>query len=91
MNNLLRNLSQENYFYLANGSVIRGLAELDMALQNIDDNTYGHHANNEKNDFANWIRDAIGDSELSGRLRLGIAKKDMQIEVLRRIVELLQS
>jgi hypothetical protein len=90
MNNLLRNLSQEKYFYLANGSVIRGLGELDMALQNIDDVTYDRHSNNEKNDFANWIRDAVGDHELATKLRNGMPKKDMQIEVLRRIVELSQ-
>jgi hypothetical protein len=90
MNKMLQNLYEENFFFLANGSLIRGMMELDAALQNLDDTTYAHHVNSDKNDFASWIRDAIGDSELAAKLLPGMAKKDLQIAVLRRIVELLQ-
>ena len=30
--------------------------------------TFAYHVNKEKNDFATWIRDIIGDAELAERL-----------------------
>ncbi len=50
-----------NYFYAHNGMVIKNLVELQGALEKMDDGTFKYHANNSKNDFANWIKNTIKD------------------------------
>lgn len=77
---ILGDVNPSNYFYLCNGAILRNLDELFNALQNIDDNVYKYHANNEKNDFSNWIKEVIGDSELADNLK--IANKQEAIAIL---------
>lgn len=49
-------ISPEHYFILQSGLSIKSLEELILVLGNIDKDTYDFHVNDEKNDFANWIR-----------------------------------
>jgi len=53
------------YFILHNGQPIRSMKELLRALEYIDDATFNHHVTSYRNDFANWIRDVIGNEKLS--------------------------
>jgi hypothetical protein len=62
-------------FWAANGSVFKNIAELRDALFSMDDATFVHHMNAEKNDFANWIENALGDSLLAEKIR-HLNKKD---------------
>jgi hypothetical protein len=43
------------YFYMHDGRVLKSLFDLVDALKNIDDNTFYHHVNTQRNDFSNWI------------------------------------
>ncbi|MBN2421977.1 hypothetical protein JXB41_02010 [Candidatus Woesearchaeota archaeon] len=69
--------SPVQYFYLSNGDVIRSLAEFFDVLANIDDSTFNSHVNEQKNDFANWLRATFNLSELAGKIENTRKKQDM--------------
>ena len=61
-------IKEENYFYVHNGSVLKSKEDLLGCLRNIDEESFDHHVNSEKNDFANWVRDILKDEKLSKKL-----------------------
>lgn len=52
-----------------NGVSIASLQELSDVMPNITGPTFRHHVSKDKNDIADWVRDKVGDSELSEKLR----------------------
>jgi hypothetical protein len=50
------------------GPVLANLRDLRDALASMDDVTFVYHVNEDKNDFANWVRDVLNDVELSRKL-----------------------
>lgn len=65
---LLSNVSSDQEFHLANGRRLKNMHELVNALTSMDDTTFHHHVNYEKNDFANWIRGAFNDDSLAKKI-----------------------
>lgn len=59
----------EMAFWVNYGPVIDSIRGLRDALAEMPDGTYVHHANIEKNDFANWIENVFGDKDLAKTLR----------------------
>ena len=57
--------SPEKSFYVSDGSVYASLKDLATGLRRMHLDTYGYHANAEKNDFHNWVRDVFGDQKLA--------------------------
>ncbi|WP_332445373.1 hypothetical protein [Dehalococcoides mccartyi] len=66
---LLSNVPEEYVFWGHDGCVLHNLKELGDAMNIMADETYDFHANAEKNDFANWVRDIIKDKRLSQDLQ----------------------
>jgi acetate kinase len=58
-------INTEHYFVLKDGELIKSLEELVLIIKNIDKETFEYHVNNEKNDFANWIRYVFKAGRLS--------------------------
>lgn len=85
--NAFPDVKQEFYFNLADGRQLKNLIELSAVLEDIDENTFRHHVNEEKNDFANWIRDVINENMLAESLSAKNSKTEHQIEVLKFIVK----
>jgi hypothetical protein len=56
-------------FGLANGEKLFSLDDLSEAINLIDPETFHHHVNGDKNDFASWVEHVFGETELSERLR----------------------
>lgn len=65
---MLADVSHDKHFKLKIGAEIASLIELGEVLEIISDDTYNHHANAKKNDFARWVRDVFFDSELAEKL-----------------------
>ena len=82
---ILGDVNPSHYFYLCNGVILKNLDGLLNALQNIDDEVYKYHANNEKNDFCNWIKDIVGDTELAFNLKM--KSKPEAINILKARIE----
>lgn len=72
----------EKAFFMANGRVITRLSELPEVIENTDDQTFCYHVNEEKNDFANWIRDVFNSKPLANKILTKRSKNDM-IKVLK--------
>ena len=60
--------SPEQCFWVNNGPILKNLEELANALPDMNDETFNHHVNIEKNDFSSWIKDIIGDNKLANDL-----------------------
>ena len=62
---LLAKVPDEYMFRCQDGRILKDMKELEEALATMTDETYAFHANAEKNDFTNWVRDVIGDEKLA--------------------------
>ncbi len=66
------------HFYVRDGRILKNLQELRAHLKGeMSDETFSYHCNSEKNDFANWIRDVIGDRKLATRIKRVRTRKTM--------------
>ena len=53
----------------SNGITVTSLQELSDVMPNITGPTFRHHVTKDKNDIADWIRDAVKDNDLSDKIR----------------------
>jgi len=60
---------------LKTGDRIKSLDDLRHFIKYIDDDTYAYHTN-QKNDFADWVENALLKKELADKLRLAKTKVD---------------
>jgi hypothetical protein len=74
-------MKPEEYFHLNNGRAIKNLFELVNALKSMDDDTFSHHVNFQRNDFENWVRGVFNDEDLAEFLSISKTREDM-IKVL---------
>ena len=81
MKNFLDEVSPQHYFVMKNGFLVRSLPELYSVVSQIDNDVFHHHLNSEKNDFASWIDNVIGDDFLKNKL-LEIDTKDQFLRIL---------
>ncbi|MBI2866036.1 MAG: hypothetical protein HYX99_01575 [Chloroflexi bacterium] len=65
---LLADVPQEKRFWCQDGRVLGNIQELESALPNLSPDAWQHHTGQGRNDFANWVRDVIGDSRLAADL-----------------------
>jgi hypothetical protein len=64
----------DKVFWCHDGKVLTNIAELADALRNMSEDTYRYHVNADKNDFANWLRDVVGDATLAGQVAKSATK-----------------
>jgi len=62
-------LSHDKWFYFKHGKKASTLEELRDVLEKLEEVEFRHHANNEKNDFANWIEHVFGETKLARDMR----------------------
>ena len=65
----LADVPEEYVFRFSDGHTLRNMKELEDSLKNMTEETYVSHANTEKNDFTNWVRDIIKDEMLAKDLQ----------------------
>ncbi len=61
---ILSNVGSHHHFKLYDGTHIKNLFELQNKLLSMDSDTFIHHVNSHKNDFASWILHVLKDEEL---------------------------
>lgn len=59
----------EQQFFVNDGAVLKNFAELPKALRNMSVETFTHHVNGKKHDFANWVHDVMGAKTLAKQMR----------------------
>ena len=65
----LGDVPQEKQFWCRDGRILKNLLELEVALKQMTEETFQYHSNETKSDFSKWVRDVIGDEELSKNLQ----------------------
>ncbi len=66
---LLNTVPSEKAFWINNGPVVASLTELASAVKTLSGEQFTHHVNKEKNDFAVWVHEVVGDSTLASKLQ----------------------
>ena len=66
---LLADVPGEYVFRCCTGNILHNMKELGNELKTMSDESYAFHANAEKNDFTNWVRDIIKDERLARDLQ----------------------
>lgn len=86
---LVRNIGQapqDKRFVLKDGRLLKDFVEMAHALEHMSDDVFNHHVNAYKNDFRNWVRDIFGDKELAAAIEKAKTRAEMQLAVLKHIV-----
>lgn len=83
---LLEDVAKEEVFYVNDGSVLNNLFDLLDCLKRISPEEFEHHVNKSKNDFAGWLKSAVGDSVLSDRIS-GVVKQDQMFRLVHQRIE----
>ncbi|MBI4296942.1 MAG: hypothetical protein HY676_00235 [Chloroflexi bacterium] len=82
----LANVSPEKKFWCCDGKVFQNLKELGTGLEAMSDDVFRYHSNQDKSDFANWVRDVIGDEALALRLSLSPTRTEAAQKVTQRLI-----
>ncbi len=85
---LLGDVPDEYVFRCHDGSVFRNMRELRDGLETVSDETFALHANADKNDFGNWVRDIVKDEKLARDLSKATGKPEAAKSVAARISSL---
>jgi hypothetical protein len=65
----LGDVPQGKQFWCRDGRILQNLAEMEVALTLMTDETFRYHSNEVKKDFSRWIKDVIGDEGLAQSLQ----------------------
>ena len=82
---VLRHVSDEKRFYCHDGIILNNVYELKSAIEKMNHACYSYHVTDEKNDFARWVREVLGDDKLANDLVKAPSKKEAVITVKDRI------
>ena len=77
-------------FFASNGLVIKNLYDLASAFESMDEYTFSQHVNEQKNDFASWTREVLGQHQLASQLNESKTLHQHHVETLKQIVTLLK-
>jgi hypothetical protein len=67
----------QRYFFLHGGGELTSLEDLFVELQAMEPHVWQHHVTEERNDFATWVRDVMGDRTLAHKMQNVTTKDDL--------------
>ncbi|MCK5281919.1 MAG: hypothetical protein KAK00_00785 [Nanoarchaeota archaeon] len=82
---ILRDIDPTHYFFSKNGVIIKSLHELKTAIEQMDNESFIHHVNNEKNDFSEWIKHIIKAEKLAKDILKTTSKEKILKLIKKRI------
>ncbi len=85
---ILEDVPYQKAFKLHLNTSLGNLRELAEALDVMSEQTFSHHVTKERNDFAEWISDAVGDAKLAKDVQKQISKEKITRIIQRRLLEL---
>lgn len=66
----------EQCFWVNFGPVVKNLAELKTAVEEMSDEQFAYHTKRDGNDFARWVEDIFNQAKLAAKLTLAKDRKD---------------
>lgn len=86
----LQKLSSEYHFVLNNGNLIKSIPELEKGLEEMDDDTFNHHVNADKNDFYEWIKHSM-DPNFAESIKDEKTKEGLKVKLQEHIKKTISS
>ncbi len=86
----LEDVPEDKHFHAANGTVVKNLLDLDLAIEHMGEETFRMHVSDVRNDFVNWVMEVIDDQELAAEILKAKSRRKTQILILRRVVNILR-
>ena len=80
-------IDPEHYFVLCNGAVLKNIKELAVILDDLTEEEFTYHVNEEKNDFSNWMRGTLKAENAAEKIAEIKDKKDMQIALFKHMIK----
>ena len=80
-----KNAAPDKVFVLVNGHRVKNVKELADVIERIEDHVFEHHVNEDKNDFAVWLKDVFEEIGLAEELAKIKDKKHVQLVLYRHI------
>ena len=74
----VKELHPDFHFKLPDGTEIKSIIDLKDSLKTMDDSVFATHVNEEKNDFAEWIRVALQKNEIADKVALQKTREGIQ-------------
>ena len=72
-------------FWVTDGRILNSLIALHDTMNEIEKETFGHHVNSEKNDFADWVELTLCDADCAKDLRKAKTPKSAKSVVVRHL------
>jgi len=72
-------------FWVTDGRILNSLIALHDTMNEIEKETFGHHVNSEKNDFADWVELTLCDGDCAKDLRKAKTPKSAKSVVVRHL------
>lgn len=82
---------EDKCFWCSDGTVLHNLSELVSYLNSASEESFHSHVDGQKNDFASWIYDVIGDVKLAEALRDTTDRKETVKKIKSRIAYIKRS
>ncbi len=85
---ILGEVQAEKAFWVNNGPILKSLNDFSQAAKKLTPAQFAHHVNKQKNDFAKWINEVIGDNSLAVKLKSFKSGEAMSKAAAERIASL---
>ena len=85
---VMSNCEPEHQFITKKGDIIKSMAELAQKIKQMDDETYMHHANEQRNDFSNCVKDIMKDEDLASEIKKSKNKNEASARIEEKIKRL---
>ncbi|MBS1266959.1 MAG: hypothetical protein MAG795_00929 [Candidatus Woesearchaeota archaeon] len=83
---LIRVVGHKDCFWLCTNQNLRSLNTLSKALDKASEDVFRYHVNKYKNDFSDWVKEVIGDSDFAREISR-IKTKDTLVRKIQEKVE----
>ena len=67
----------KSVFYFHNGQTADSVQALIRVLETLDEATFTHHCNKDKNDFFNWLSTGLNDAKAAAAIKMVKTRKTM--------------
>lgn len=82
-----KDIKNEYFFILRDGRKIKNIKELAEEMGKMEDAVFFHHVSDERNDFANWIKDVFDETELAEQIRHLRNKHEIQKKIYEYLIK----
>ena len=65
----LAEVSNEKEFFFHTGVHVNNITDFSHIVEDLSEEEVARYVNKEKNDFASWVSEVVGDKKLAGQLK----------------------